>query len=87
MNKFFDLHNSVTLKYQEIQLKFVDGVLDLERNVKSSAQIAKGLAKLVKLKKSYEDQLQLFSSTPEKVSEVVICFKCYASEKPCTDCD
>lgn len=87
MNRFFDLNNAIFLKYQEIQVKFIDGILALNGRLYPVSVKANGLNKLVRLKEGYEAQLEEASTTPAKIKDVVICFKCFDKEKPCDDCD
>lgn len=94
MDRFFDLHNNVALKFQEIQLSFADGIgylLDkypYNGTADSLCCIVKGTEKLYKLKKYYEQQLKECADSPDKVKDIEICFRCFdKKDTPCTDCD
>lgn len=85
MDKFFNKQNAFALKRQEIQLKFADGVIALHNRIMPDVSKVRGLGKLVRLKEYYETQL---SQTDVKdIDSVVVCFRCFDKESPCTDCD
>lgn len=90
MKRFFELHNNVALKFQEIQLKFVDGIGYLLNRADHDPSISvdHGLRKLYRLKAIYEQQLEDSASSPDHVKEIEVCFRCF--DKPsgeCKDCD
>lgn len=88
MDRFFDLSNSIALKHQEIQYKFVDGVNYLLKNYSSDLERGTGIAKLYKIKEYYEQQLKESANDPIRVKDINICFMCFnKGDKPCTDCD
>lgn len=91
MKHFFELHNNVALKFQEIQLKFIDGIGYLIKKHEENPfdiKLDSGLLKLYKLKEYYETQLQEAASESKRVQDLDICFRCF--DKPngeCHDCD
>ena len=91
MKRFFELHNNVALKFQEIQFKYIDGIGYLMNKYQAnplSIKLDAGLMKLMKLKEQYEQQLEEASSDVCRVNDMNICFRCF--DKPdgeCHDCD
>lgn len=91
MRHFFELSNNVALKFQEIQLKFIDGIeclINKHNENPLSVRLDAGLIKLHKLKSLYESQLEDASDDANRVKDLNICFRCF--DKPdgeCKDCD
>lgn len=88
MQRVFNLHNNIALKFQEIQYGFIDGVEFMLGKCEVGPEVEMGLLKLWSLKKAYEEQLLEAADCPDKVKDIAICFRCY--DKPngiCHDCD